>query len=427
MKMEGAIPKRIVLAIIVAVALWSFLSNTASVRKIGVSYFSEQDGAAESAGAVKEQCNVTQIMNLTTTGDDTEKIGNNSPSSCAVLFFGLPRAFKFYVLPSIVENIFIPNIKNNCDYYLHYHAISQEGAGRYGEKGGEVHGEDVILLEDALRQVYARMNATRTGNGIPHISIVNSTEEDFINARNESLHKYLTERDSFGNLKYFPHKKLGWRYPSSLENVVKQWDSIDAVWSLMEENAKRLKRNYTRVAMLRNDVMYVTPIDVYQLPNNERDIDNNHIVIPGWAKYPVNDRMVAGPYDAVKIWATERFGRIDESIRTNPGTGEKRRGMHSEKFLKHTMLPAMQEAGASHGERYVLAEHPNFCFLRSRADDSVRHLDCIQSKSFSKCDLSFEIRRILAASYSTKSNEDFWCREVRKGTAIDCIKVPKIS
>ena len=380
--------------------------------------------SAEAQMSDLEQCNVKKIMKLNATRDENRESENNVSSSCAILFFGLPRAFKLYVLPSIIENVFIPNIKNNCDYYVHYHAISREGAGRMDEKGGEVHGEDVFILKDALRQVY---KSTSTGSSIPHISIVNSTEEDFMNARNESLQKYLTERDSFGDIVYFPHKNFGWLYPTSINNVVKQWDSINAAWLLMEENAKHLKRNYSRVAMLRNDVMYVTPLDVYQLPNNERDIDNNHIVVPGWARFPVNDRMVAGPYDAVKVWATERFGRIDESVRTNRLPRERRAGMHSESFLNRTLLPAMQEAGASHGERYVLVEHPNFCFLRSRADNSVRYGDCYESLSFRKCELSFEIYRILAKYHLKNRNENFWCRIVSGAGptgVLNCMKVP---
>merc|ERR1711935_485675 len=98
----------------------------------------------------------------------------------------------------------------------------------------------------------------------------------------------------------------------------------------MEANAKRLKRKYARVAMLRNDVVFVSPIDVYRLPNNQRDVTNNHIVVPGWALFPVNDRMVAGPYDAVKIWATGRFGRIEASVRHN---NKKSIGIHSEEFM----------------------------------------------------------------------------------------------
>lgn len=153
----------------------------------------------------------------------------------------------------------------------------------------------------------------------------------------------------------------------------------------MEDNAKYLKKNYSRVAMLRNDVMYVTPFDVYQLSNNERDVENDHFVIPDWANYPINDRMVAGPYDAVKIWATERFRRIENHVRNYlPGWG-----MHSERYLNFTIVPAMLNASS----RYTMDQNPNICFLRARADGSVWIQDCYDSFS---CDMEPVVLQLLA-------------------------------
>ena len=47
--------------------------------------------------------------------------------------------------------------------------------------------------------------------------------------------------------------------------------------------------------------------------------------------YPVNDRMVIGSYEAVKIWATQRFDLLDDYVMhkvPKPGLG-----MHSEHYL----------------------------------------------------------------------------------------------
>ena len=50
------------------------------------------------------------------------------------------------------------------------------------------------------------------------------------------------------------------------------------------------------------------------------DKNNEAAVIPGFAMFPVNDRMIYGPYAAVKIWATERFRRIDDHVqKVEPG------------------------------------------------------------------------------------------------------------
>ena len=305
---------------------------------------------------------------------------SSAHTSCAILFFGLPRSFKLFVLPSIIENVILPNIDNNCDYYLHYHAVISEKESRR-DAGGTIQGNNVFLLEDAVRQIYQRDKGT--GKIIPHVSITNSTMEEYEQARNQTMHRYETTLDEDGNYLYFPYKARTWEYPQTMRNMVKQWHSINAVFHHMEENARILKRKYSRVAMLRNDVMYVTPLDVYQLSTRERDVENNHFVIPDWANYPINDRMVAGPYDAVKIWATERFRRVDRHVRTYPIPGW---GVHSEKFLNFSIVPAMLNASghSSSSSSYVMDQNPNVCFLRARADGSVWIEDCGKSFYFNK-------------------------------------------
>jgi len=296
---------------------------------------------------IREQCIVSPTTELSSSNHQNQNNNNNnnnnnkggdSGSSCAILLFGLPRSFKLFVLPSIIENILVPNKDNNCDYYLHYFAVTSEGQNRAGEAGGTINGNDVFLLENVIRQVYENetFSNINTGNknksknknknkknhnSIPHLSITNSTIEEFEKARSKVMTLYETTLDKDNQYLYFPYEAASWEYPQTIRNMVKQWHSIDAVWQHMEESAKVLKKNYTRVAMLRNDVMYVTPIDIYKLSNNQRDVENTHVVIPDWANYPINDRMIAGPYDAVKIWATERFQRIESHVRNYPIPG----------------------------------------------------------------------------------------------------------
>jgi len=54
--------------------------------------------------------------------------------------------------------------------------------------------------------------------------------------------------------------------------------------------------------------------------------------IPGFSRWPVNDRMIYGPFGAVKIWASTRFESLDKHVQfmkeTHYGLG-----MHSERFL----------------------------------------------------------------------------------------------
>jgi hypothetical protein len=136
----------------------------------------------------------------------------------------------------------------------------------------------------------------------------------------------------------------------------------------MEEFTKLTGRpKYDRVAMMRLDVFYALPVDIFKLDKTTVDRDNKYAVSPGFAKYPVNDRLFYGPYDAVKIWATERFARLDDHVHNyEPGWG-----MHSERFLENAIFKAIERAGIP------MTENPDICVMRVRADQSVWMNDCI--------------------------------------------------
>lgn len=82
----------------------------------------------------------------------------------------------------------------------------------------------------------------------------------------------------------------------------------------------------------------------------------------------MNDRMMYGPTEAVRIWATQRFERLDYHISTYEFEGY---GMHSERYMEHEILPAIQnETG------HEVIENVDICFYRTRAADSVLISDC---------------------------------------------------
>ena len=81
-------------------------------------------------------------------------------------------------------------------------------------------------------------------------------------------------------------------------------------------NAKQHNISYTRVGMLRSDAMYLTPIDIAMMDQSVPDTHNEHAVVANFGALPVNDRMVYGPYEAVKVWATQRFSKIDDWAQT---------------------------------------------------------------------------------------------------------------
>ena len=72
------------------------------------------------------------------------------------------------------------------------------------------------------------------------------------------------------------------QFPITVDNIVKMWHSIEQAWNLMESHARQENIQYTRVAMLRSDVVYMTPIDIWETEKmGVRDRANNVAVIPG--------------------------------------------------------------------------------------------------------------------------------------------------
>ena len=235
----------------------------------------------------------------------------------------------------------------------------------------------------------------------------------------------------------------------ALRNVIKMWHSQDRVWNLMEggwEEKRRKETNpkndgmdndiigensrtesndnhYDRVTMLRLDVVYVTPIDIWRSRrdyNIEKirtdgighlrrvnittsnydpyfiDSDENlSALIPGFAMFPVNDRMISGPYHAVKVWASERFERAEShvmearlKIKNVQGDNNQTtvaaaasttseiiippkisvgKGLHDETSVAKTLLPAIIN-------EHNISVHvdPDLWFMRVRADVSKR-------------------------------------------------------
>ena len=257
------------------------------------------------------------------------------------------------------------------------------------------------------------------------------------NNNNDNSHSHST----LAPLRYLPTNHFDFTN-ETIENIVKMWHGQQAVWDLMMTqetlttasfasssssswlssftnetiHASRSNRNnnnngssnhhwtpkhYSRVAMLRCDVVYVTPIDIYRIPspppsrfsvfgapshhrrhhrrrhwydNDESstvyDTANQYAVLPSFAKHPVNDRYIAGPFDAVRIWAASRFALLDRHIdhvidRYAPGDG-----IHSERYVAWTILPAIRNAGIE------IVEDDALCFLRARSDHSIRLDDC---------------------------------------------------
>jgi hypothetical protein len=282
---------------------------------------------------------------------------------CAINLFVLPRSFQSLVLPSLVQNVLSPNSLYQCDYFVHYYFLTYEEAGRSG-LGGRIDPDEILLLEQAVRDV--------SPNSV--ISFRFDHEQAFWDKYQPFIDKIRTANDTDGRYLYFPWRDTSYVYPQTLDNIVKMWHSIESAWEVMTKHELETSLRYDRVAVLRSDVVYVTPIDFFQV--NWRLINDSDrvAVVPAFGRYPVNDRMIVGPREAVEIWAAQRFNRLETHIKfvqeNHPGWG-----MHSERFIKWTINPAIRDSNTT------IVEDGNICFFRVRADETVKINDCEDGKS----------------------------------------------
>eukprot|EP00980_Cylindrotheca_fusiformis_P024056 scaffold11478_cov70-Cylindrotheca_fusiformis.AAC.3 len=312
---------------------------------------------------------------------------------CALCFFGLPRSYKTMVLPSIQKNILQPNAQYHCDVFVHYYYQTQEEAGRFNTGGIIDDPDEILLLQDAVTTATAVSYNNNNNNHTTTTTVrfVNDTNDSFFQQRQTQLDRYETTMDSDGiHPAYYPWKEDGWK-PITQVNMIRQWHSIERAFYLMEQHAKEHHIQYSQVAMLRNDVMYLTPIDIMKLDNNAADMEEEdmeeemknhyHFVLPPFGNYPVNDRMIYGPYEAVKIWATKRFELIEERVQ-NPNAAGK--VLHSERFLNESIIPAIQQAWTGQGKgdgsssSFIKHVNPDICFVRTRVNSIVMLNDCLR-------------------------------------------------
>lgn len=279
---------------------------------------------------------------------------------CAINFFGLPRAFESLVLPSIVKNIIAVN--PGCDYYAHYYHMTKEAEGRSGA-GGKIDPTAVLLLRDAVHK-----EAKRRGDKVlPIVEFAYDKEEDFWKKYSDLIERIRTTRVK-GKYLYFPWKETTYKYPETTDNIVKMWHTIQSSYELMENIAASKGIEYSTVGMFRLDVIYVTPIDIHDVPKPNLTNEIVPATITNFGNFPISDRMIYGPREAVKAWATQRFSQLERHVnfmlKNDPGWG-----MHSERFVYYTLFPLIQNITS-------IRRHPTICFFRARADESIWVSDC---------------------------------------------------
>ena len=320
---------------------------------------------------------------------------------CAILFFGLPRSFQSLVLPSLTQHVIRPNAPYGCDYFVHYYNLTFEQAGRSGN-GGTLDPHEIRLLEQVVSNLSATTTTTTNNSEedetrhtnhfhyhqhgkLPIVMYDVTQEADFWKQYKNLLDLTRTAKDDHGNPLYHPWKENTY-HRTQIANIFKMWHSMQSAFALMEAQ----NVSYQRVAMLRSDVFYMTPIDIWERgkksngdgnnnivvsANKNKDVENRVVVVPDFAKYPVNDRMIYGPYEAVRTWSTTRFAALEDHVQwvlqNKPGYG-----MHSETFVSRLLERIEQQQG------YKIEEHETLCFFRVRADESIWIDDCSQEPPF---------------------------------------------
>jgi hypothetical protein len=281
---------------------------------------------------------------------------------CAINFYGLPRSFRKLVLPSVLRNVIRTNRAYGCDSFVHFYNLSTEAAGRSGA-GGRIHAEDILSLRKAVQR-YSPQSV---------VLFVSDSNASFTASHQDLIHEISTARDETGATPlYFPWLEQGYDFPNTIVNIFKMWHSIDRAWTLMEDYGRKHRIRYTRVAMLRSDVVYMTPLDIWGTGKvDEPDVNNEYVVVPAFARYPVNDRAIYGNASGVSLWATGRFSALSQHVDDYQGSGYV---LHHEHFLDSSIFTSIRRrAGVK------IAEDERLCFCRARADQRVWYNDCTKS------------------------------------------------
>ena len=246
--------------------------------------------------------------------DESKEQGNGEADGCALLFFGLPKQFRSTVLPSIRTHILASNTA--CAVYAHTYNVSKVTTKRNEEHAAPIFAAEVRALTS---------NVTMDSmDAFPH------------------------------DLAWFRRYDRIWKRAESMDNMIKQWHSIERVWGSMLEAERRRGREYARVGLFRLDVVYKTDI---------RLDDGAHAVIPNfghWYNDPkrgLNDRMFYGDRAYGEQWATGRFSQVEAYVASHANA------LHSESFMLYLM-------------RDVPVTLKQICFHRVRANGKVQTNDC---------------------------------------------------
>jgi len=257
---------------------------------------------------------------------------------CALVFFGVPRSFATSVFPSIKE--FILDVNPACDIFVHSYNVSTVIGSRMGEQSsGALDINDLDVFESYPTSYY---------------KLRLDTEDEFQRRRNLTYFR-----------QFFP-KPSAWEYPVSMDNMIRQWHSIEGGWKLLEKYEKKTASRYDRVGFFRLDVKYTHPIPI----NTEETAVIPAMMYPQEIPRGINDRLFYGAREAAALWASDRFNTVEDylSWQKQRENQEKvhSKGLHSEEFLRYLLL-----------DKWALnITIRNICFQRVRTTGKVLTKDC---------------------------------------------------
>lgn len=221
--------------------------------------------------------------------DNLKSNNINNNKKIAVCFFGLTRSLK-HTIDSIKKNIFHPLQKNNINYdiYLHTYDLKYLKLKRSAEDSKLDTNEWKLLKPDYLQI---------------------DNQDKFDGSFNyEEIFKY----GDFWDTKF-----------ENTKNLIRQLNSIQKLWSLIEKN----KKKYDAYLFLRPDLKYVKPINI----DNIKSVisDSNLILTPIWHKSGgLNDRLALGKYNSMKLYAN-RIDKVKDYLKKS------NKPLHAESFLKY--------------------------------------------------------------------------------------------
>lgn len=270
---------------------------------------------------------------------------SSSTPSCAILFYGEPKAFSDVVWPALQKHVIQPNAAYGCDYFGH--AMLETDTSM----------DELAILARYMHNELPKDPATRHLPRPAAVQLFHSTHEQFVQVHADLLHRVETATDERGRSIYKPWKKFQIVGQPSVVETLQQWYSMQQAWTQMEAHTPQ---PYQRIAILPWDVVYMTPVDIYQYNSTHRDVGNKRIVLPGRST-----AAIYGPRRALQVWATKRFSHMDAYVQEYrfkaPGTG-------LDQFVKQSLVPRMYNPLAP---RYEMVVRRDWCLYRVRHNHGV--------------------------------------------------------